>query len=116
MSGPHNEVRGSRGDDMRALTRLTRSLVASVLAVCAISLATPCAAQEVDPPTPPGAGDGRGALLAPSGWVMLNAPVQKKIALKFSGFYIGELDTPVAQIDVPIRATKFLTVTPSYMY
>jgi hypothetical protein len=101
---------------MRALTSLTRFLVASVLAVCAISLATPCAAQEVDPPTPPGAGDGRGALLAPSGWVMLNAPVQKQIALKFSGFYIGELDTPVAQIDVPIRATKFLTVTPSYMY
>jgi hypothetical protein len=101
---------------MRALTRLTRSLVAGALAICAISLAAPCAAQEVDPPTPPGAGDGRDALLAPSGWVMLSAPVQERIALKFSGFYIGELDTPVAQVDVPIRTTKFLTVTPSYMY
>jgi hypothetical protein len=47
---------------------------------------------------------------------MLSAPVQKQIAVKFSGFYIGELDTPVAQVDVPIRATPFLTVTPSYMY
>jgi hypothetical protein len=47
---------------------------------------------------------------------MLSAPVQKQIAVKFSGFYIGELDTPVAQVDVPIRATRFLTVTPSYMY
>ena len=100
---------------MRALTRLARSLVAGVLAVCAMSLAAPCAAQEVDPPTPPEAGDGRGALLAPSVWAVLSAPVQKQIALKFSGFYIGGLSTPVAQVDVPIRLAKFLTVTPSYM-
>ena len=101
---------------MRAFTTIARHLVAGVLAICAISLATECAAQDVDPPTPPGAGEGRGALVAPSGWVMLSAPVQKQIAVKFSGFYIGELDTPVAQVDVPIRATRFLTVTPSYMY
>jgi hypothetical protein len=54
--------------------------------------------------------------LAPSAWVVLRAPVQKQVALNVTGFYIGELDTPVTQIDVPIRATKFLTVTPSYMY
>jgi len=53
--------------------------------------------------------------LAPSGWVVLSAPVQKQIGLKFSGFYIGEFNTPVAQVDVPIRMTPFLTVTPSYM-
>jgi Protein of unknown function (DUF2490) len=100
---------------MRALTRLTRSLVAGALAICVMSLAAPCAAQEVDPPTPPAAGDGRGGLLAPSAWVVLNAPVQKQVGLKFSGFYIGELDTPVAQVDVPIRLAQFLTVTPSYM-
>ncbi len=100
---------------MRALTRLARSVAAGVLALCVVSLATPCAAQEVDPPTPPEAGDGRGALVAPSAWVVLSAPVQKQIGLKFSGFYIGELDTPVAQVDVPIRLAKFLTVTPSYM-
>jgi len=47
--------------------------------------------------------------------MVLNAPVQKQIALKFSGFYIGEFNTPVAQVDVPIRMTTFLTVTPSYM-
>ena len=60
-------------------------------------------------------GDGRGSLFAPSAWVVLNAPVQKQIDLKVTGFYIGGLETPVAQVDVPIRATKFLTVTPSYM-
>ena len=60
-------------------------------------------------------GDGRGSLFAPSAWVVLSAPVQKQIGLKLYGFYIGELETPVAQVDVPIRATKFLTMTPSYM-
>jgi hypothetical protein len=98
---------------MKRLKKL--ALVSSVLAMGLISVASPCAAQEVDPPTPPAAGDGRGGLVAPSAWVVLNAPVQKRIGFKFSGFYIGELDTPVAQIDVPIRLAKFLTVTPSYM-
>jgi hypothetical protein len=100
---------------MRGLTTCARYLLRSALVVCGMSLAAPCAAQEVDPPTLPATGEGRGALLAPSAWVVLNAPVQKQIGLKFSGFYIGELDTPVAQVDVPIRATNFLTITPSYM-
>ena len=26
------------------------------------------------------------------------------------------MDVPVAQVDVPIRATRFLTITPSYLY
>jgi hypothetical protein len=85
-----------------------------------MSLAAPCPAQEnVDPPTVPAGpdpGDGRGSLFAPSAWLVLNTPVQKQIDLKLYGFYIGRLDTPVAQVDVPIRTTKFLTVTPSYMY
>ena len=101
---------------MRGLTSLRGIWCASVLVVCVMSLAAPCAAQEVDPPTPPDAGDGRGSVFAPSGWVVLNTPVQQQIDLKVYGFYIGELDAPVAQVDVPIRTTKFLTITPSYMY
>jgi len=100
---------------MRRLTRLARYLVPGVATVCAMALGAPCAAQEVDPPTPPGGGEGRGALVAPSAWVVVSAPVQEQVALKLSGFYIGALDTPVAQVDVPIRVGKFLTVTPSYM-
>jgi Protein of unknown function (DUF2490) len=103
---------------MQRLLVLARHVVPGVLAIWLVLLGVPCAAQEVDPPTPPTppeASDGRGALLAPSAWVMLSAPLQKQIGLKFSGFYIGELDTPVAQIDVPIRLAQFLTVTPSYM-
>ena len=93
-----------------------RLLVLGVLAVGVISLGAPCLAQEPDPPTSLNLGDERGPLFAPSAWVVLSTPVQKRIDLKFYGFYIGELGVPVAQIDAPIRATKFLTVTPSYMY
>ena len=105
---------------MRVLTRFARCLVPRALVVCFMSLGAPCAAQEnVDPPTVPVApdvGDGRGSLFAPSAWVVVSTPVQKQIDLKLTGFYVGSLDTPVAQVDVPIRTTKFLTVTPSYMY
>ena len=84
-----------------------------------MSLGAPCAAQEsVDAPTLPAGpdlGDGRGSLFAPSAWVVLSTPVQKQIDLKLYGFYIGDLQVPVAQVDLPIRTAKFLTVTPSYM-
>ena len=105
---------------MRGLTTFGRGLVRGVLVACAMSLAAPCAAQEnVDAPTlpaSPDAGDGRGTLLAPSAWLVLSAPVHKQIDVKVYGFYIGDLEVPVTQFDVPIRLSKFLTVTPSYMY
>jgi hypothetical protein len=93
-----------------------RSLMLSALAACAIAVGAPCAAEEPDPPTPPGVGQERGSLFAPSAWLEVSTPVQERINLNLYGFYIGNLDVPVAQADLAIRATKFLTVTPSYMY
>lgn len=101
---------------MGQFARLARSLMLSALAACVITAGAPCAAEEPDAPTPPGAGHERGSLFAPSAWLELSTPVQKRINLNFYGFYIGNLDAPVAQVDVAIRATRFLTVTPSYMY
>jgi Protein of unknown function (DUF2490) len=101
---------------MRALTSLARSVVPGVVLACVMSLGAPCDAQEPDPPTAPPAAEGRGSLVAPSAWLVVNTPLQKQIGLKVYGFYIGALEAPVAQVDVPIRATRFLTITPSYMY
>jgi len=101
---------------MRGLTRFARHLAPGILVACLVSLGAPCAAQEIDVPTLPDAGQARSSIFAPSGWVVYDVPVQKQIDLKLYGFYIGELKAPVAQVDVPIRATKFLIVTPSYMY
>jgi hypothetical protein len=97
---------------MQRFTRRALQLGSAVLAISAIAFARPCLAQEVDAPS----GSGSGSVFAPSAWVELIAPVQERVALKLYGFYIGDLKTPVAQVDLPIRATKFLTITPSYMY
>jgi hypothetical protein len=101
---------------VRVLTRLARYLAPAVLVACVVSSGVPCLAQEVDVPTPLHKEGGRGSIFAPSAWVVTNIPVRKRIDLKLYGFYIGEFRVPVAQVDVPIRTVKFLTVTPSYMY
>src|SRR6202140_5947552 len=83
------------------------SLVICLLSLCALSFA-----QEVDPPS----GRGSGSVIAPTGWAELIAPVQKRVDLKLYGFYIGEVKAPSAQVDATIRVTKFLSITPSYLY
>jgi hypothetical protein len=72
-----------------------------------------CVAQEVDTP---GGTRGAGSVVAPSPWLGLIVPLQNVIDLKLYGFYIGDLDVPSAQVDVAIRTTPFLTITPSYLY
>jgi hypothetical protein len=98
---------------MQRFTKCALRLGPAFLAIGLISLARPCVAQEVDAPDGRG---GSGSVVAPSAWLQLIAPVHQRIAIKLSGFYIGDLKTPVAQVDVTVRATKFLTITPSYMY
>ena len=101
---------------MKGLTAFGRRLVRGVLLVCAMSLAAPCVAQEVDVPTRPDLGDGRGSVFVPGGVLGLVTPVHERVAVNLYGFYYGEVDVPVAQVDVPIRTTRFLTITPSYLY
>ena len=98
---------------MQGFTRLSLRLGPSLLLVGLALLGRPCFAQEVDAPE---GRSGSGSVVAPSAWLGLIAPVHPRVALKLTGFYIGDLKTPVAQVDVPIRATRFLTITPSYMY
>ena len=107
---------------MRRLVRVMRRVVTSVLVIWLVSLAAPCAAQEqggLDAPAAPAAPDARdgsGPVFVPGGFVGLVTPVRDRIALNVYGFYYGEVAVPVAQVDVPIRMAKFLTITPSYLY
>ena len=101
---------------MRTLTRFARYLVPAVLVVGLMSLGAQCAAQEVGAPDAPDGRDGRGSVVAPSPWLVVSAPVREGVDFKLSTFYIGEFNVPVVQVDVPIRAAKFLTITPSYLY
>ena len=102
------------GDGMQRLTRFALRHVPS-LVICLLSFGGLCFAQEPPEAAAAQAG-GRGSVFAPSGWLELIVPVQKRIDVKPYGFYIGNLKTPVEQLDVSIRATKFLTITPSYMH
>jgi hypothetical protein len=98
---------------MRGFTKLALHLVPGLLVIGLVSFGRPCVAQEVDAPDGRG---GSGSVVAPSGWLEVIVPVHPRVTVKPYGFYIGDLKTPVAQVDVSIRATKFLTITPSYMY
>ena len=82
-----------------------------------ISLGAPCAAQEVDAPAlRPDARDGRGSVFVPGGFLGWSLLSHDRVSVNLYGFYYGEVDVPVAQVDVPIRTTRFLTITPSYLY
>src|SRR4029077_12672158 len=80
------------------------------------SLAAPCAGQETEAPVLDDARDGRGSVFVPGGFLGLVAPVDDRVSVNLYGFYYGEVGVPVAQVDVPIRTTRFLTITPSYLY
>src|SRR5580704_3334244 len=97
---------------MRGFTKFALHIGPTFLVLWLIFLGGQCVAQEVDVPS----GRGNGSVVAPTGWAELIAPVQQRIDLKLYGFYIGELKAPSAQIDATFRATKFLSITPSYLY
>jgi Protein of unknown function (DUF2490) len=97
---------------MQGFTRLLLHPVPGFLVICLVLPGRPCVAQEVDVPT----GRGSGSVVAPTGWVELITPIQERVDLKLYGFYIGEIQAPSAQVDVTFRVTKFLSITPSYLY
>jgi len=96
---------------MRRFTKFTLHLVPTFLALWLVLPGAQCVAQEVDVP-----GRGSGSVFAPTGWVELIVPEQHRVDLKFYSFYIGQLKAPSGQFDATFRATKFLSITPSYLY
>src|SRR6202030_359238 len=98
---------------MQRFTQFAQHLVPTFLLLLLISLGGQCSAQEVDVPT---GGRGSGSVVAPTGWAEVIVPVQQRIDLKFYGFQIGELNAPSTQFDATFHATKFLSITPIYLY
>jgi Protein of unknown function (DUF2490) len=97
---------------MEGFTRFALRFVPGVLVICVVLLGGQCIAQEVEVP----GGRGSGSVFAPTGWAELIAPVHDRIDLKFYGFYIGDVKAPSGQFDATFRVTKFLSITPSYLY
>ena len=116
--GSHNEVRVAKFMEMS--WKDSNALRGALCQVFCSSfwcwLARPCIAQGVEDSAAPDAPDGQGSVLVPGGFVGVVAPVHDRIALNLYDFYYAEVKAPVAQVDVPLRATTFLTITPSYLY
>ena len=130
-NGPRNEVRRtvtvasmttSVEMVMRGLTGCARYLVPGVLVIFVMSLGKPCVASRNRGTRWGDVQDLPGVVFAPGGFLELIAPINDRIALNLYGFYhfastdLGEVKVPIAMVDVPIRTTKFLTITPSYLY
>lgn len=98
---------------MQGFKKFALHLMPTFLLLVIVLLGGQCVAQEADVPS---GGRGSGSVVAPTGWAELIAPVQQRIDLKFYGFYIGEAKAPSAQFDATFRLTKFLSITPSYLY
>jgi hypothetical protein len=101
---------------MQGLATFARHLAPTVLVISLLSVGAPCAAQEGEPPALEEPGAGRNSLFVPGGFLGVVAPVHDRVSVNLYGFYYGEVKVPVAQVDVPIRTTRFLTITPSYLY
>jgi Protein of unknown function (DUF2490) len=98
---------------MQRFTKLALRLGPAFLAVGVIAGSRPCLAQEVEGP---GAGRQSTSVTAPATYVGLIAPVTQRIGVRLYGWYIGELKAPGVTAELPIRATKFLTITPGYQF
>ena len=72
--GAHNQP-GKR-EGMKGFPSFAAHLVPSLLVIGLASFGRPCVAQEADAPS----GSGSGSVFAPSGYLEVNAPLQKQVA------------------------------------
>jgi hypothetical protein len=82
--------------------------------ICLTVASWNCSAQEID-----ATGNGKaraGSILAPAGFLEFTVPLRRRVAVNLYGFYIGEIGSSIALLEIPVRAAKFLTITPSYLY
>jgi len=68
-------------------------------------------AQEVE-----GNGKSSGAIFSPADYLQIITPVTKRVTVSTYGFYLGNLRTSIALLEVPITLQKHFVVTPSYLF
>lgn len=68
-------------------------------------------AQEVEGP-----GKSSGAIFSPADYLQIITPVTKRVTVSTYGFYLGNLRTSIALLEVPVTLQKHFVVTPSYLF
>jgi hypothetical protein len=105
---------GQANAGVLASSMISKVVLAIFLAICLLLTNSACVAQEIE--TNNNGHNAAGAIFAPAGYIELTAPLGDRVAVNVYGYYIGEVGSGIVLLEAPYRATKFLTVTPSYLY
>jgi hypothetical protein len=76
-----------------------------------LSLAEPGLAQEVE-----GNGRSSGAIFSPVDYLEIATAVSSRVTVNTYGFYLGNLRTSIALVEVPTTLQKHFMVTPGYLF
>jgi len=79
--------------------------------LCLQSLVRAAAAQEVE-----GNGKSSGAIFSPADYTEITTPITTRLTVNTYGFYVGNLHTSIALLEVPTTVQKHFVVTPGYMF
>jgi hypothetical protein len=71
----------------------------------------PCAAQEVE-----GSGKSGNAVFSPADYLEIAVPLTNRIAVNSYGFYLGNVGSGIALLEVPLAVQKHFALTPSYLF
>jgi len=93
------------------LRQARRMLNRFVLFSFLLSFVSVGVAQEVE-----GNGKSSGAIFSPADYLQIITPVTKRVTVSTYGFYLGNLRTSIALLEVPITLQKHFVVTPSYLF
>jgi len=76
-----------------------------------LSLVSVGVAQEVE-----GNGKSSGAIFSPADYLEIVTPVTRRLTVNAYGFYLGNVRTSIALLEVPITLQKHFVVTPGYLF
>jgi hypothetical protein len=76
-----------------------------------VSLVSVGVAQEVE-----GNGKSSGAIFSPADYIEITTPVTTRVTVNTYGFYLGNVRTSIALLEVPINLQKHFVVAPGYLF
>src|SRR5215470_17814216 len=95
----------------RLLRDAYRMLNRCILFSFLVSLVGVGIAQEVE-----GNGKSSGAIFSPADYIEITTPVTTRVTVNTYGFYLGNLHTSIALLEVPTTLQKHFMVTPGYLF
>ena len=96
---------------MRLLRNVPQILTCGILLPFLATLVSVGIAQEVE-----GNGKSSGAIFSPADYLQIITPVTRRVTLGTYGFYLGNVHTSIALLEVPVSLQKHFVLTPGYLF